>query len=311
MAFHTSAIPATSTEVTLVAVSVKNTFIDGFYEEELAQAVPLRRKGSSLPPKFRLLNDEGLRCSKKLQEVQCAASVDNSTGEEVASTEVATSEGESRSEVGMSEVDDTFMEGETFSWADCTTMHQAPPVPLQSPLKTKTSLNSQAKAWNPGKPSQSWAAPANKLCTNSVDNGISFRLQLTTVITATRIALLTCTHVMTVEIIEADAAYNIVVHIPPKDAWFKEAALTVAKQALLNETEKSQHVYVCGYRHRPFVMAPAGFIATLGCVPNENMACWGLIQQGFCKFGQRCQWQHPELQTTVTVTVVLDDAKQQ
>lgn len=313
MAFNNTAVPATSTDVTMVAVSVKNTFIDGFYEEELARSVaPVRRCCSSLPPSLRLVHGKGLRC---LNKPLCSTPVPfpngitvdkSSTGDDDASTDIGTFEGDdasSRSEMGASEVDDTSMETEaTFPKAS---------VPVQGPLVHKTRLNPQARVWKPC--TASWSRPAPALTvpkgpTNDINN---FGLQLRTVVGAARMALLSCAHVATVEAENSPAAWSIVVRIPPKDARFREAALTVAKQALLDAAERSQHVYVYGYRHRPFVVTPAGFTANLGYVPDDKAACWGLMEQGFCKFGPCCQWQHPELQTTVTVTVVLEDVKQE
>lgn len=74
-------------------------------------------------------------------------------------------------------------------------------------------------------------------------------------------------------------------------------AAAIAQAALLEATNRSQHVYVLGYETKPFEDNPhgTGFSATLAVASAEweATACWDTFQKGFCPRGSACRWHHP------------------
>lgn len=81
-------------------------------------------------------------------------------------------------------------------------------------------------------------------------------------------------------------------------------AMEAAQAELLAAAERSGGVYVIGYEAAPFAPlhnGAVGFNCSLGIVPDESIACWNLLQKGFCRRGHQCRWQHPPWQVSVRV----------
>mmetsp|Transcript_114460 Transcript_114460/g.296542 ORF Transcript_114460/g.296542 Transcript_114460/m.296542 type:complete len:329 (+) Transcript_114460:161-1147(+) len=130
--------------------------------------------------------------------------------------------------------------------------------------------------------------------------------QLTVIVAAAAAALADCSHIKSAKTTEGPRGWSIVAKIAAEDAHHKEAALDVAREALLQAARHSNCVYVLGHRAQPFLSTPVGFASSIGAVADESKACWSMINQGFCRKGCACRWDHPACQTTVNVMVQVE-----
>jgi len=73
----------------------------------------------------------------------------------------------------------------------------------------------------------------------------------------------------------------------------KDHVLSLAKDALLNVTSTSKHVYILGDQAKPFVSKSLGFVTWLVDMQDEKKACWSLYTKGCCKRDSACRWEHP------------------
>lgn len=157
-------------------------------------------------------------------------------------------------------------------------------------------LSSRAKAWTP-------LVPATPGGARPVDG--RFRYQCGFVADYVKVALTANACAVSAEAVEGPHGWAIKVHVRAKDLCHKEWLLLQAKEALLRAAERSDNVYVMGYRARPFVSTLPGFDAKLGAMVDTDKACWDVFAQGYCGRGASCRWQHPEQTATLNVMVKL------
>lgn len=127
--------------------------------------------------------------------------------------------------------------------------------------------------------------------------------QLAIVVAAASAALGGCDFVKSCKTTEGPRGWSIVAQIKAEDAKCREEALANSKEALLKAARDSGCVHVLGHRAQPFVSTPVSFAASLGAVADESKTCWSMINQGFCRRGCACRWEHPTCQTNVNVMV--------
>lgn len=104
-----------------------------------------------------------------------------------------------------------------------------------------------------------------------------------------------------VEVRMGDLCWSIAIQLH-RDA-LPDGILHSAKEALLQGAQRSENVYVLGYRACPIVQTPFGFTAFLCEVKDDNAVCWDLLSTGCCRRGRRCHWAHPERRARVSVIV--------
>lgn len=130
--------------------------------------------------------------------------------------------------------------------------------------------------------------------------------QLAMVVAAVSAAISGTGHVKSAKATEGPRGWSIIAKISAEDAEHKEAALNAARDALLRAAKDSGAVYVLGHKAEPFLSTPVGFAASLGTVADDGAACWNMINQGFCRRGTACRFEHPAHQTTVNVMVQVE-----
>mmetsp|Transcript_10799 Transcript_10799/g.27922 ORF Transcript_10799/g.27922 Transcript_10799/m.27922 type:complete len:328 (-) Transcript_10799:157-1140(-) len=130
--------------------------------------------------------------------------------------------------------------------------------------------------------------------------------QLAVVVAAMAAALSGCEHVKSAKTTQGARGWSVVAKVAAEDSKHKESALEAAREALLQAARASGCVYVLGHRAEPFLSTPVGFAASLGMVADDSTACWSMINQGFCRRGCACRFQHPLHQTTINVMVQVE-----
>jgi hypothetical protein len=155
-------------------------------------------------------------------------------------------------------------------------------------------LNSKAAAWTPAEPKPPLAG-ARK-----------FERQLEKVLESAKIVIASCLWVASVNIGKDALGWAITIRMQAWDFPHKEDVLMLAKAALTTATgDAKSTICMLGYACEPFVVMPMGVAAKFCSVKDKKTACWGLLQQGFCRFDSACHWQHPSHQTRVAVNVML------
>lgn len=267
-------------------VCVKNTFLD-----VVEDAATLPKRSSSLPPSIRLAGISHVS-TRRLQR-----SCSDFLSEIDVSTEA--SEDDASSEVGSSSA------GETASVSSIDV------VPQRS---GPTRLNLHARAWQPklpcSMPSEQRLVTSSKpwkprLPPPSPPGTRLFGHQFEQVLAMFKTILATCLWIDSVDVKETIDGFCIVVTVPVQHFHNKDSVGKLAKAALLQAAERSDSICVLGYQAKPFVTMPLGFAALLAAVPDEHTACWGMLQSGFCHYGNRCRWQHPCDQRKVNVKLML------
>mmetsp|Transcript_107740 Transcript_107740/g.347825 ORF Transcript_107740/g.347825 Transcript_107740/m.347825 type:complete len:316 (-) Transcript_107740:107-1054(-) len=310
-----SVSPEDAAGMELMSVRVKNTFIHVAVESTTTNARP-----ASLPPSLRLGACAGASAAKG-RGGRAASPRAKAFREEDVSTEADTSREEDAStDAGTAADEEQSVDAEAPPGAEVrghcgeaaapgavagamvcqpatllgNLLFAAARAPPRRP-PAQHQLNSSAKAWTPGKPLGLLGSP-------------TFAPQLEAIVAAARAVLLSCLCVVGVEVTKGANGWSINARVRPQDFQQKEVALTRAKEAFLAAAEASQNIYLLGYCARPFVATPMGFAARFGAVPDEHSACWGLLKHGVCRFGHGCHWQHPELQATVNVAIMLAES---
>jgi len=83
---------------------------------------------------------------------------------------------------------------------------------------------------------------------------------------------------------------------------------TLVKDALLNQSERSENSYILGYGAQPFTnLDSLSFSANIGCLPDAqyNSACWDTYEKGFCPRCSTCRWYHPSKFDSMRVIVMI------
>jgi len=125
---------------------------------------------------------------------------------------------------------------------------------------------------------------------------------------ATRAALVTCGYVLAAEVTEGTLGWTVVAHIGAQDHQRRDELLGVTREAILAAARLSDPVCVLGGKACPFSATPMGFTARLGAMSRRQPGgCWNMLDQGCCKYGSRCRWQHPIAKKTLSVVVKVVD----
>jgi hypothetical protein len=253
--------------------AVKNTFIH--IADEVGDAVP--RRSSSSPPLMRFSQ------SKTQHDAFSEVEVSTDCTDDDFSSVTGGSEHGNPSEEDVSPAGSL---GEALA--------EAP-----APQTGETRLNSSAKIWIPDAPR----------CRLSHAATVMFAQQLEKLVMITKATLFTCVWIQSLEVHdEGSAGWSIVARLLPRDFQYKEHVLTLAKGALTNATASVNKICMVGCRASPFVAMPLGFASLLVGVPGGRQTCWGLLQTGFCAYGDRCRREHPVYQRKVYVKVMLPDS---
>lgn len=279
-------------------VVVRNTFID------LADELPegRRPRSSSAPAPLRLRQPcPGGDCCGGLPEED--ASTDGGETGSFADSASAADGGETGSLADSS----SAVEADAMSVADseqaaCQQAREPPPrvppgaflaLPGGGGSRQGQRLCSSAKAFTPSAPT-----PATPPGTRR------FRRDLQALANAVKGVLEGCSDL----VVGAEAGYSpqgwfVSASISPQNLHARERLLTRAKEAICGAQMRHSRVMGCGAQ--PFQTTPLGFAARIGHVPDEEKACWNLIQHGFCRYGEFCHWQHPSVQTILSVKVIV------
>lgn len=152
-------------------------------------------------------------------------------------------------------------------------------------------LSSSAKAFTPTTPSAATPPGSRK-----------FRREVEGLANKVKLALAgSCDCLVATEAGYSSQGWFVSVSLSGQNLHMKEWLLTQAKQAICSA--QLRHSQVIGQCTQPFQQTPLGFAARLGSVPDEQKACWNLLKQGFCRYGDFCHWQHPSAQTVLSVKV--------
>jgi len=248
---------------------------------------------------------------KASKEEDASTEADSFRGEEDASTESFRGEEDASTEGENCGEEETPVEAEppgpsplvagvvsapSQSRMDLNKVFGPPGPPRQPRLAVASSrLNAAARAWTPSAELSGGVSEASR----------RFQLQMERIVQATRAMLMGCLSIVAVDTTRGTCGWTISAKIAKEEFHSKEFVLTRAKETFLMAAEASENVYVLGYLARPFVGTPMGFGARFAAVPDEHKACWGLLKNGLCQFGDSCRWQHPECQATVNVLALI------
>lgn len=275
-----------------IEVSVKNTFV---HIVEDAACGP--KRPSSLPPSMRLSSIE--RDAKVGPKNFLEIDVSTEASEDDAFSEVGSSSAgdsasaeESESPAGRSKLSSSYISEPRESRLSSSAKAWEPAVP-EPPLGIR--LRTSAMAWSP-------SAPAHVGAKSRI-----FSRHIKQVLTTVKSILVSCLWIESVDCVENNAGFSIVVTMPARHFNRKEDVIKLAKAALLQASEQSSGIYMMGYQAQPFLTMPMGFAALFADVLDEHRACWGMLQTGFCHYGNRCHWEHPSINTKVDVKIKLPD----
>jgi len=315
-------------------ISVKNTFVHLSLFPSVASAAAAERRCSSVPSSARLLTP-GCDDAKKASADRVPASQSaNAESSEAASrwSDVSTSAdslsdyesvGSSPQHRATSTATASAASSPTKPAADGAARHPVGKEPRRAPVNSRARACRAEEATGVSRNSASGghrragvkastsaaaatsAAPAAAAAATALTPGELLK-QLTVVVAAAAAALAGCSHIKCAKTTEGPRGWSIVAKIAAEDAHHKESALAAAREALLQAARQSSCVYVLGHRAQPFMSTPVGFASSLGAVADESKACWSMINQGFCRKGCACRWEHPACQTTVNVMVQVE-----
>lgn len=298
--------------MTLYRFTVKNTFIDIDDGEKSALPQP---RCSSVPPSVRMCRDVNPEefasvCDGKLTvPVPMPLSLHQSD----ASTDAHTEHSTTCSECGLSDVSpasNALEQQEPFSecypcGSAATAGMQGPPgvflqpVTALSPCVTaspaqRARLNSKASAYQPV---QALAEPEDPAKEN-------YKLCFAEVVNQAWQTVSDSEEVASAEVYENATGWTLTIKPHGADEWQTDSLMTFAKEALLEAAANSRNIYVMGYcAPKPFTMRAQGFQATLGAMENATAACWHYYKKGFCRHGDKCRTQHPDIQVPVQVLI--------
>lgn len=282
--------------------AVKNTFIDVSVPTGITRSP---RRSSSLPSSLRGIDD------LKLDEEK---NVDSD-----ASTDLCT-------EGSDGEHPTPKLGGPQISVADADRVPSAGYDLGQGmgmdPAAPRSPLNSKARAWQPyAAPGpqllllppggvmphfvQPSAPPLQPMRPDKLNTIVAkFNSQASCAVSLVKAALEGFSCVVDVQIVEEGVeCWAFTIKVRAEDMQRTEYVLTLAKEALLENAEKTPCVKVVGHRLAPFLPFPHGFVATLGFVQDESKACYDAYGRGFCRRGCSCRWQHPPCGRSIRVVV--------
>jgi len=244
--------------------TVKNTFVH--MTEEQAP-----RRCSSVPPSARLNGFNADNVDQFLAECRLSQ---------------GTSWADASTDTGRSEDDVDSVVSSSSSKPGMLTLSAKHSNNWSQVQDSRTRLRSSAQAWTPH------------------FRAVDHRSQFLEVISAAAMALdLSGVLATNTAIKEINEGWTIIAHVASANLRSKDLAepCAVAQAHLLSAAAKSQNIFILGYCLRPFMPQTWGFSARLGAMLDENQACWGLFQRGYCTRGCSCQWQHPQQQAIVRV----------
>lgn len=294
--------PCAGKEEILAGVCVKNTFIDVVVAPAV---IPSRRLGNSVPPSLRLARGDKAPAPEDIdgkeahaapwtEEEDAAADVSTDAG---TSTNDAESQADLESVLTLATLSSAHSGGQAFRVSTPSTNSTCEESPFSSCGRAR--LNTRARAWAPAAPC------AVVLDTPEVRY---FKQEMHKFIAAAKAALVSCLYITGVQVTEDGAkGMSMVIRINSDCVQYSESTLSLVKQALLESATTSQQVVLLGYGARPFIPMPAGFSAIFCLVPNKQVACWGLLKQGVCRYGAQCRWQHPVCQGAIHVKILFEE----
>lgn len=152
----------------------------------------------------------------------------------------------------------------------------------------RTALSSKAQAWQPTPPAQN----------------PRFNNQAADVMAKLEVALLSGE--WDLDLVIKKDANNFTVSVAMKEEDVKNWSLVVeeAQEVLLRAAKESSCVYVLGYDNEPFKKLENGFMATLGEMKDEAVACWDTYALGACHQGTACTKAHPQSSACVVLQLV-------
>jgi hypothetical protein len=152
----------------------------------------------------------------------------------------------------------------------------------------RTALSSKAQAWQPTPPAQN----------------PRFNNQAADVMAKLEVALLSGE--WDLDLVIKKDANNFTVSVAMKEEEVKNWPLVVeeAQEVLLRAAKESSCVYVLGYENEPFKKLENGFMATLGEMKDEAVACWDTYALGACHQGAACTKAHPQSSACVVLQLV-------
>jgi len=95
---------------------------------------------------------------------------------------------------------------------------------------------------------------------------------------------------------EEDEQYHVeVVAVVGLDAEAMDQSTDMAKQCLFAQTRRGRGVCLLGYKRSmwAFSATKTGFVAQCANTHRKRLACRILYQEGDCKHGDKCYWEHP------------------
>jgi hypothetical protein len=259
-----------------LALCIKNTFID-ILDETTPQ---LMKRSASAPATPR---GSGVSPSSSLADLWAGRKSPATRSEVSTSSELDANSEFSDSCCGESMVSDS--EGTIINLSELLPPPQAPP---------RTKLSAGAKAWAP-----KFHAASVKHMPSDV------QCKFAEIMAAAQASWMSCPCVQQVGCVQRDPGWLLEATCQQTDLPNAQLILTLAKQALLDAAEKSQNVYILGYKKSPFEskVAGLGFSVQLAIVEDETSACWDLLETGTCHRGCSCRWQHPTWQMPLTVLI--------
>jgi len=133
-----------------------------------------------------------------------------------------------------------------------------------------------------------------------------FNRQVSCTVSSIKAALGGCSRVLAIQCVEEGIeGWALTIEVGAEDLQHTEYLLSLAKKALLANTNKAPCVMVMGHRSMPFRPFPQGFVATLGFVQNKSKACYEAYGKGYCHRGGFCRWQHPPCKRSIKVALAL------
>lgn len=275
-------------------IVVKNTFLDVDESDESGSTCGSTRRSSSVPRTWKPF-DGGL---DDVQRGRSTLSIGST-----AASEGDLSDGNAATLRDVEAPDDsatppTPPKGALNPAAAEFHMPPAPEAPgARAAPGTPSRLNPEARAFQPAPP--------------------QLPPEISSVVAASRAALLRSPHVTGVKVAEAPLGQATTVVADVRSTAGPAAgreALATAKAALLGAAARSQMTYCLGYTAVPFQdLCDSGFKGVIGSVPPsmQDSVCWDTYQKGFCPRRSLCRWYHPMESDLAPIRVILRKAAEQ
>lgn len=101
---------------------------------------------------------------------------------------------------------------------------------------------------------------------------------------------------------------NLIALISSEQMHITKKLVLAAKRAIMEimeSTGKRGVVRLLGMRRCPFIETHRGFTSTFGNPVTKRQTCQRIYDDGYCRFGQTCCYQHPSLTVSLNFVVAL------